>query len=185
MAGVTAATQGLTSDVEDYIKDNYMQTTTEKASSAASTDKDMFLKLMLTQMQQQDPLSPADNQEFLAQMAQFTTLEQMQNLNKTQELNQANSLMGKIVAGSTASGVAMGIVEGVRLINGEVNIRVDGADIPLSKIEAITEQIPAEEAILKELEEFTDLIEGVVEKLEDKLGSKDEETEDEKVEVEE
>jgi len=47
--------------------------------------KDDFLKLMITQMQHQDPLDPMDNTEQIAQQAQFTTLEQMQNMNKSME----------------------------------------------------------------------------------------------------
>ena len=43
--------------------------------------KNEFLKLMMAQMQQQDPLAPQDNNQMLAQLAQFSGLEQMQNLN--------------------------------------------------------------------------------------------------------
>lgn len=52
-------------------------------SQGPSSDlgKDDFLKLMLIQMRNQDPLNPMDNQAMLSQMAQFTSLEQMSNLN--------------------------------------------------------------------------------------------------------
>jgi flagellar basal-body rod modification protein FlgD len=54
------------------------------ASGSGNTNalgKDSFLKLLITQMQNPDPLSPMDNTTFLAQLAQFSSLEQMQNLN--------------------------------------------------------------------------------------------------------
>lgn len=51
--------------------------------------KDAFLKLMITQLQYQDPLEPMDNQESIAQMAQFSALEQMQNLNNNMQISQA------------------------------------------------------------------------------------------------
>lgn len=49
--------------------------------NAGDLDKHAFLELLITQMRNQDPLSPTDNGEFLAQMAQFTSLEQVQNIN--------------------------------------------------------------------------------------------------------
>lgn len=66
--------------------------------------KDDFLKLMLIQMRNQDPLNPMDNQQMLSQMAQFSSLEQMTNLNKnfdaankTDAFMNATRLLGKIV----------------------------------------------------------------------------------------
>nr|WP_236911998.1 flagellar hook capping FlgD N-terminal domain-containing protein [Clostridium sp. Cult1] len=48
-------------------------------------DKDAFLRLLTTQLANQDPLSPIEDREFIAQLAQFSSLEQMQNLNKNVE----------------------------------------------------------------------------------------------------
>lgn len=54
---------------------------TETKSSNDVTDSNMFLKLMLKQMEQQDPTEPTDNSQWLAQMAQYSSLEAMNNLN--------------------------------------------------------------------------------------------------------
>lgn len=58
-------------------QDEYMRRT----GNNGELDKHAFLELLVTQLRYQDPLNPKDNGEFLAQMAQFTALEQMQNLN--------------------------------------------------------------------------------------------------------
>ncbi len=61
----------------------------EKAVSAATSgtsrtasDKDMFLKLLVAQLSHQDPLNPVEDKEFVAQLAQFTSVEELQNINK-------------------------------------------------------------------------------------------------------
>lgn len=51
------------------------------------TGKDMFLKLLMAQMSNQDPLNPIKDREFIAQMAQFSSLEEMQKMNENMELN--------------------------------------------------------------------------------------------------
>ena len=55
----------------------------EKKGSNDVTDANMFLKLMLKQMEQQDPTEPTDNSQWLAQMAQYSSLEAMNNLNSS------------------------------------------------------------------------------------------------------
>jgi flagellar basal-body rod modification protein FlgD len=50
-----------------------------------SLGKDAFLQILITQLQNQDPTSPMDDREFIAQMAQFSSLEQMQNMTKAME----------------------------------------------------------------------------------------------------
>ena len=51
----------------------------------SSLGKDAFLQILITQLQNQDPTSPMDDREFIAQMAQFSSLEQMQNMTKAME----------------------------------------------------------------------------------------------------
>ena len=61
-------------------------------------NKDMFLQLLVAEMQYQDPLQPSDNSEYVAQLASFTQVEAMQTLQENMETIQSNSIVGKIVA---------------------------------------------------------------------------------------
>lgn len=81
-----------------------------------------FLKILLTQLTFQDPLKPMDNQEFMAQMAQFTSLEQTQQLNSkfdrllsTQASLQSVGLIGRTVDVSSDSGLLTGTVAALSL----------------------------------------------------------------------
>ncbi len=59
-------------------------------------DKDAFLKLMMTQLQNQNPLSPTDNAEYMNQMAQFSSVEQLTNIAASQDkTNELNALISK------------------------------------------------------------------------------------------
>lgn len=82
--------------------------------------KDDFLKLLLTQLSNQDPTSPMENTEFIAQMAQFSSLEQMTNMStefaklaNMLNSNEAVSLLGKNVTISTGDTAINGVVAAV------------------------------------------------------------------------
>jgi flagellar basal-body rod modification protein FlgD len=63
----------------------YGLSSTESAPVKDAMDKDAFLRLLVTQLKNQDPLKPADNTEFVAQLAQFSSLEGITNLNTSME----------------------------------------------------------------------------------------------------
>jgi flagellar basal-body rod modification protein FlgD len=63
-----------------------------------------FLKLMIAQLQAQNPLDPANTNEFMGEIAQFTQVEQLTNLANANELSSAVSLIGRTVVYSTPNG---------------------------------------------------------------------------------
>lgn len=99
--------------------------TSQTAKTAANNilGKDDFLKLMVAQMKNQDPMNPADDKDNIAQMAQFSSLEQITNLaNATQELatrmglTQNVGLLGHDVTYTGTDGAAVtGRVDGLDL----------------------------------------------------------------------
>ena len=105
--------------------------------------KDDFLKLLITQLQNQDPTDPMENQEFIAQMAQFSSLEQMTNLSTSFakmasfiSSQEAASTLGKTVELIVGDTTTTGIVEGAT--RGEnPQILVNGMYYTLDKIAAI------------------------------------------------
>ena len=70
----------------------------------STLDKDAFLQLLVTQMKYQDPLEPSSSTEYMSQLAQFTSLEEMENLNKAFNQSDAQSLVGYYVIMKTIDG---------------------------------------------------------------------------------
>ena len=116
----------------------------------AGLGQDDFLKILLAQLTYQDPLKPMDNQEFIAQMAQFSSLEQSQQSNTNletlltiQSANQSFSLLNKSVEVVTNSGSEVGDVTSIRFENGNPLLTVLKAsgeiitDVSLSNIRIV------------------------------------------------
>jgi flagellar basal-body rod modification protein FlgD len=116
------------------------------AQSGQSLGKDDFLKLLVTQLQYQDPMNPMNDQDFMGQMAQFSTLEQITNLaqgmdqfNQQTAMSQAVSLIGHNVTYSAQDGsVATGTASSVSLQDGQVSVTVDGQPVSLSDITGVS-----------------------------------------------
>ena len=75
---------------------------TSKANNSGM-DKEAFLQLLVAQMKYQDPLQPTSNTEYIAQYAQFSQVEQMQNMSASMDLQRASSLVGQTVYVKTTS----------------------------------------------------------------------------------
>ena len=89
--------------------------------------KDDFLKLFVGQLRHQDPLNPVEDAEFMGQMAQFSSLEQLTNVTKTLETDRAFGLIGRTVSYVGKDGTpATGTVEKVVLEQGRATLTVAG-----------------------------------------------------------
>ena len=113
-------------------------------------DRDSFMKLLVSQLQNQNPLEPVKNEEFISQLANFSSLEQLETLNDNiigmtalshsnallAQLTQGTALIGKTVnwidpaTGETSSGK----VDSVKVREGFAILNVGGEDIPLVNV---------------------------------------------------
>lgn len=105
--------------------------TYEERKTGDSLDKQAFLQLLVAQMQYQDPLQPMDNTEYISQLAQFSALEAMQNVDQTLTNQNAFNLVGKQVImsvgssdGSVTAEIA-GKVDFVQIIEGKAYVSIE------------------------------------------------------------
>ena len=105
----TITVDGVTYNAAAYEKS---QQTTTKTNDL---DKDAFLQLLVAQLQNQDPLEPQDNGEFIAQMAQFSTLEQMNNM--TSSMDKISELVSNIDTSVLVGQLSGMIGKGVEWMN--------------------------------------------------------------------
>ena len=121
--------------VTDFI--GYTPSTTTTTSAANNgLGKDTFMKLLVAQMRQQNPMEPTDDKEMIAQMTQFSTLEQITNMATessksatASQMSQAVNLLGRTVTYLDADGAKQtGTVDQVSMVNGAPNLTIGGKD---------------------------------------------------------
>jgi flagellar basal-body rod modification protein FlgD len=112
------------------------------SSSAASAknmvDYNMFLKLLVTEMKNQDPTKPMDSTEYVAQLANFSNVEQSVQTNKKLDqilqgttISQAGSLIGRTL--TSADGLVSGVISQIRIYDdGLMAVLADGQEVPVT-----------------------------------------------------
>jgi len=117
------------------------------ATNTASNIQMDYMNLLITQLQNQNPLEPLDNNEMASQLAQFSQLQQLESMNAsfekvlaTTELTYANSLLGKEITfmpetEAGAADITSGIVEQVyNNVDGEIFLRVGNLTLGLKNV---------------------------------------------------
>jgi len=154
IARASAAQQTLTKAKQATVSPTKAADTTSGTGATRAINKELdreaFLQLLVFQLQNQDPLSPTDNAQMIAQLAQFSSLEQMNDLNTSfktlsteiDRLNfvSASSLVGRTVAGTDAQGVfTEGKVEQVYLDaeSGGVYVMIGTTPVALANVQRI------------------------------------------------
>jgi flagellar basal-body rod modification protein FlgD len=132
-----------------------------QTATAQPLDKNAFMKLLVSQLQNQDPMSPVANEDFVAQLATFSSLEQLEGLNQNMvasiALNQSNAVLSQLTQSSALIGKSVswqdydtgvehaGTVESVKIVDGLAVLRIDGEDVPLASVTEVQGQdgVPA------------------------------------------
>ncbi|GFZ83932.1 hypothetical protein GCM10008018_32290 [Paenibacillus marchantiophytorum] len=139
------ASNPVVGNVSDLINAGNNAKTKQKDNNTLG--KDDFLKILITQLQNQDPTQPLQDKEFIAQMAQFTSVEQLTNMAgemklMRQSLGFVSGLIGKSVTwtdidSSGASSEKTGIVDSITFKDGNQYATVKGVEISLDKLKRI------------------------------------------------
>lgn len=116
---------------------------TSSAKNKNAVDSDMFLTLLVAEMQNQDPLEPTSNTEWVSQYATFTQVQQMSEMAESIDVLRANELIGKEVIMKTTStstgevNYTQGIVDFVEMENGKPLLVIDDAKYSISDLDTI------------------------------------------------
>lgn len=109
--------------------------------------KEDFMQLLVTQLQNQDPLNPMSNDDFIAQLTQFSTLEQLQNLN---DVTVDNAAVARVAQGASAVGMTAqftdpdsgetlsGVVTSARMSDDGVFLSVGDHLVPVAEVQSLS-----------------------------------------------
>lgn len=152
----------------NYILDNHVASTTSAGGGLVDTSglreiktemgKDEFLQILIAQLANQDPMEPMKDTDFIAQMAQFSSLEQMQAMNATFQSSQAYNYVGKTVVATTTiqdetgnwvQTDLTGVVSGIEYKNSEPYLIVGDYLIPMDSVSQVYQSSNLDSSILQ------------------------------------
>lgn len=125
--------------------DAFNKAINEGKSAQTTLGQDDFLKILITQLQHQDPTSPMEDKDFIAQMAQFSSLEQIRNMSQSfQKLSgllassEAAGVLGRSVEVRDGENLVRGVVE--KVVRGDAPlVSVNGKIYDFSQVESVIE----------------------------------------------
>lgn len=154
-------------EVKDgQVVDGTSGSSSKKNGSKKNVDNTMgqeqFLQLLVAQMQYQDPLEPTSNTEWVAQMATFSMVESLNNMQEAFSKQSANDLVGKyVIINDGDNGYVRGKVDYVTKQDGKTMLSVDDKLYDLEKLDTVSDQEYYEGAVLaKELHDMIQLLPG-------------------------
>ncbi|HVS20092.1 MAG TPA: flagellar hook capping FlgD N-terminal domain-containing protein [Planctomycetota bacterium] len=128
-----------------------------QSTADAKLGRNAFMELLVSQLKNQDPLAPTSNDEMLAQLAQFSSLEQLEELNDNlvglAVLQQSNALMDQLTSSSALIGQhvkytdpdsgneAWGDVSSVKIADGLAVLNIGGKDVPLVNVLEVSQPV--------------------------------------------
>jgi flagellar basal-body rod modification protein FlgD len=117
------------------------QTATTVVNPSSQLNESDFLNLLVNQLENQDPLNPESNTDFASQMAQFSSLQGMNDLNSSFGQLYAVNLLGKTVQATdpTTNTSYSGEVTGTGIQNSTVYLTVNGSSIPASWVTSVSD----------------------------------------------
>ena len=136
-----AGTIDTTGKVSNQIMSSTSKTSNTKKSNTLNMEN--FLSLLVAEMQNQDPLEPTSNSDYMAQMATFSQVEATSEMNKRVLSQTASNLIGKAVIVKTDTnntGYAGGIVNGWQEIDGIVYLGINGNLYDINDVEQVIDK---------------------------------------------
>ena len=118
------------------------------AIGSSAVNKDEFLKLFVAQLKNQSPLDPLKGHEFIAQLAQFSSVEQLTSLNasfadtlKFQQLSGGSEFIGKkaTFVDPAGGGIDTGVIQGATVNGDSVSVIIGNQEIPIANVTGILE----------------------------------------------
>ncbi len=131
---------GSVSQTNSTISSSLSSTKGNDSKSKTTLDVDDFLQLLVAEMQNQDPLEPTDNSQYMAQMATFSQVEATAEMNESVEKQSASNLVGKTVIMTTKlnnSGYIAGKVDYWEKIDGTVYLGIGGKLYDIADLDTV------------------------------------------------